>query len=324
MSLRACVTGATGCVGRNLVDELLSEGWEVIVLHRKSSDLSKLDGCDVKFIEADLADLDSVRQALPQGIDAVFHAAGNVSHWSGDREQQWVDNVIGTRNLAQAAREAGVKRFIFSSTGAVSFWYQGINSGYVNSKKFAEDEVLRAVEAGLDAVILRLPIVIGKYDYNNYSQIFKQLIKDRVFPSFPGMMAFAHAGDIAQGHIQAFEKGECGKTFRFDGVRTTWFDVFQRIKSITSASCRVVQLPVFAFTIVAWVMQCMSYFTKREPLLTPELIMLVNGSEGTRGDLIDVSNRDDNAARLGYRSRPLDEALKDCYEWLRSEKILCN
>jgi len=324
MSLRACVTGATGCVGRNLVDELLDAGWEVVVLHRKSSDLSKLDGCDVKFTEVDLADLDSVRRAIPTGTDAVFHAAGNVSHWPGDRDQQWIDNVIGTRNLTQTAREAGVKRFVFSSTGAVSFWYEGIKSGYVNSKKYAEDEVLQAVEGGLDGVILRLPIVIGKYDYNNYSQIFKQLINGRVFPAFPGMMAFAHASDIAQGHIQAFERGEAGRVYRFDGDRTTWFDVFQRIRKLTAASCKVVRLPAVVFSSIARVMQWTAYVTKREPLVTPELIMLVNGKEGTRGDLIDVTNRDDNAARLGYQTRPLDEALKDCYEWLRSEKVLCN
>lgn len=76
----ALITGATGCVGRNIVDVLLEAGWDVTVLHRKTSNLKILDGCKVQFQEVDLYDLDSVLRATAKGADAIFHVAGNTSH----------------------------------------------------------------------------------------------------------------------------------------------------------------------------------------------------------------------------------------------------
>ncbi len=78
--MKAYLTGGTGCVGRNLLDELLKNNWEVIVLHRRSSDLSKLDGCDVEFREVDLHWGHSVVKAISEPADALFHTAGNVSY----------------------------------------------------------------------------------------------------------------------------------------------------------------------------------------------------------------------------------------------------
>ena len=81
MRKKACITGVTGCVGRNLVTVLEKAGdWEITAIHRRSSDLSRLKGCDVRLVEADLYDPDSVLRTLPEGVDALFHVAGNTSH----------------------------------------------------------------------------------------------------------------------------------------------------------------------------------------------------------------------------------------------------
>jgi dihydroflavonol-4-reductase len=114
----AYLTGATGCIGRNLVNELQKDGWNIIVLHRKSSDLSKLDGCNVSFQEVDITDIDSVRKALSKPADVLFHLAANLSTYWGDADIQWKENVLATRNLTTVAMERGIGRFIFTSTGA--------------------------------------------------------------------------------------------------------------------------------------------------------------------------------------------------------------
>ena len=121
------MTGATGCVGRNLVNELLSDGWQVTALHRRSSDSldARLDGCDVRFQEVNLHDEASTIVArIREPADAIFHAAANTSHWPAQRQQQFMDNVVATRNLTKASLAAAVKRFIFTSTGA-TLPYQG-------------------------------------------------------------------------------------------------------------------------------------------------------------------------------------------------------
>jgi nucleoside-diphosphate-sugar epimerase len=155
-----CVTGATGCIGRILVDQLVFDGWDVVVLHRKSSDLSRLKGCRVRFREVDLYDPVSAREGIPRGADAIFHAAANTSHWARDAAVQWKDNVLATRNLVDATVARGVKRFVFTSTGA-TLGHQGaderdvrrVRNGYVRSKRLAGLEVSKAMGRGLDAVV---------------------------------------------------------------------------------------------------------------------------------------------------------------------------
>lgn len=177
--MKALITGATGCIGRNIVDELLNDGWEVIVVHRITSNINRLKGLKIKLKEVDLHDFDSVLNATPDGLDAIFHAAGNVSHWPLEANEQWKDNVLATRNLVKAAQIRHVKKFIFTSTGA-TFKYtnlpmseiMAIKSDYIRTKLLAELEVSAGISNGLDAVIIRPAIVLGKYDYNNYSQIF--------------------------------------------------------------------------------------------------------------------------------------------------------
>lgn len=61
----AYVTGGTGCVGRNLIDELLGQGWHVIAAHRKSSNTSRLAGLTVELKEVDFYDPTSVENSLP-------------------------------------------------------------------------------------------------------------------------------------------------------------------------------------------------------------------------------------------------------------------
>ncbi|MBV8381759.1 MAG: NAD-dependent epimerase/dehydratase family protein [Planctomycetaceae bacterium] len=96
------------------MDELLRAEWEVVVLHRRSSDLSRLKGCKVRFQEVDLHDSASTLNSLQADADAIFHVAANTSHWPAQREQQYKDNVVVTRNLVQAALAKGAKKFIGS------------------------------------------------------------------------------------------------------------------------------------------------------------------------------------------------------------------
>src|SRR5947199_4037379 len=114
----AFVTGATGFLGLNLVRQLGEAGWEVVALHRPQSDLKYLQRFPVRRAVAAIEDQATLEQAMPAGVDVVFHTAADVSYWSGHRARQTRTNVYGTRNLVDVALRRGVKRFIHtSSTG---------------------------------------------------------------------------------------------------------------------------------------------------------------------------------------------------------------
>ncbi len=321
---RAYVTGGTGCVGRNIVNELLLEDWEVVVLYRTSSDISRLAGLRVKFQEVNLHDLESVRKSISGSVDAIFHAAGNTSHWSAEIEQQWKDNVLATRNLVKIALEKNVKRFIFTSTNATQDFQgydaqfsQRIASPYVRTKRLAELEVYAASERGLDIVILRPIIVIGAYDYNSYAQIFTNVAKTKLPFAFPGRIVFCHAGDVAKAHVQAFEKGRRCEHYVLGGTYSTWLDVFQRIARMMSVKSKVRTAPYWALLAVSHILNFIAKLTTKKPVITPELVHLLH-------DAPDVSYYEKQKAKqdLGYTSRSLDVMLHDCYKWLIKEKKL--
>lgn len=323
--MKTCyVTGATGCVGRNLVDELARDGdWDIVILHRKSSDLSRLKDCKVRFQEVDLHDLESVRKALAGGGDVVFHAAANTSEWVKDIPELRKDNVLATRNLAEIALEKGVKRFIFTSTGATYPFHwtnettaEGIFSGYVRTKRLSELEIYKAVEKGLDAVILRPTIIVGAYDYNSYAQIFSMLKTGGLKVIFPGEIIFCSAKSVARAHIKAFEKGRTAEGYVLGGTYTSWLDFSQRICRMLGQPEPAMATPRWVIVPLAWSLHYLSLLTGRRPPLTPHLLSIVNAPD------VPYYEQRKSKIDLDYQSQSLDEMIKDCYDWMVREKRL--
>ena len=86
MKLKAFVTGATGFVGSNLVHELHHQGWEITVLARKTSIMDDLRDTPVKVYTGDVVDSGAILQAMPEGVDAVFHVPASTNVWSGNND----------------------------------------------------------------------------------------------------------------------------------------------------------------------------------------------------------------------------------------------
>lgn len=140
------VIGGTGMLGGQVVSELLARGKRVRALVRPTSDAKRLESNGVEIVRGDMMDPVSLLQAM-DGADAVVStAAGYTRHSKGDTDE--ID-IIGNQNLADAARRAGVNRFVLTSiltcdqTPQVPhFWH----------KKLAED---RLEELGVPFVALR-------------------------------------------------------------------------------------------------------------------------------------------------------------------------
>src|SRR5712692_9848256 len=110
--MTALVTGATGFLGRHLVDRLRGEGLAVRVLARPSARLSFADQSSIEVIPGDMRDPSSLERAVA-GVDTVFHLAAATS---GDWDEYVETTVLGTRRLLQACVDGGVRRFIYTSS----------------------------------------------------------------------------------------------------------------------------------------------------------------------------------------------------------------
>src|SRR5918997_325585 len=140
------VVGGTGFLGRQVVTELLSRGKRVRALVRPASEAKTLEQAGAEIARGDMMDPASLLRAM-DGADAVVStAAGYTRHRKGDTDE--ID-IVGNRNLADAASQAGVRRYVLTSiltcdqTPQVPhFWH----------KKLAEDQL---EQAGVPFVALR-------------------------------------------------------------------------------------------------------------------------------------------------------------------------
>lgn len=170
---RVFVTGGTGFVGANLVRLLLERGYRVRALVRPQSCLDNLQGLGVEVVTGELTDPNLA--ALLQGSQALFHVAAHYSLWRADRDRLYRSNVLGTRNMLAAARQAGVERTIYTSSVAAigvpadgriaDETYQSpvekLVGDYKKSKFLAEQEAHEAVRSGQDVVIVNPSTPIG-------------------------------------------------------------------------------------------------------------------------------------------------------------------
>lgn len=190
------ITGATGFVGRRLV------GPDCRLLVRKIT-------TDNAPALGDLLNPRSLADAC-EGIECVLHCAGYAHAFgTSDADMHWKVNYEGTRNLARAAGEAGVKRFIFlSSVKAMASpgqhcvdedWPGVPTTPYGKAKRAAEDAVLEAGQKyGMHVVNLRLSMVYGAGGRGNLERLARGL-QAGWFPLLPethNARSLVHVDDV--------------------------------------------------------------------------------------------------------------------------------
>jgi dihydroflavonol-4-reductase len=115
--MKVFLTGATGFVGSHVARVYAEAGAQLRVLTRSSSNVAALEGLDAEVVVGDLRDASSLRSAI-EGCEAVVHVAADYRLWVRDPKAMYAANVDGTRELLRLAREAGVRRVVYTSSVA--------------------------------------------------------------------------------------------------------------------------------------------------------------------------------------------------------------
>jgi dihydroflavonol-4-reductase len=319
----AFVTGATGFVGLNLVEELLEQGWQVVAMHRAQSDVSALARLPgVVRVCGDITDSRSLKGLIPGRIDCVFHVAGNTSLWARSHAEQIKVNVKGTRNMVRAALEAGARRFVHTSSIVAFGLHGGVITedtptrgstaaiNYVRSKALAEREVHKGIASGLQAVLMNPSNILGPYDTVNWSRMFR-LIQQGRLPAVPGGGgSFCHVREVARAHIAAAECGVVGQNYLLGGAQLSYLGLAREISEVMGLRRRFVTLHPRLLQGYARLEEWIAPLFGREPEITLEAVELLSQN-------IYCSSR--KAQReLGYQPQPLQKMLDDTYRWLRA------
>ena len=322
----AFVTGATGFLGLNLVEQLTAAGWSVVALHRPTSDLRQLRAFEAEPVEGDLLDPASLKRALPQGVDAVFHVAADTSVWSRNDRRQTRINVEGTQNILEAALAAKARRFLHTSTwntygleqGALHEDLPQLGGGswinYNRTKFLAEEAVRAAVARGLDAVILNPCHIMGRYDRHSWARIIIDLCNRWIPAAPPGAGCFCHGAAIARAQVAAAERGRSGRNYLLGGEHASLLEVFQVIGEVAGCQVPDRSVPAFAFKAVARINLVLAAALGYEPEITPE------GVEMVSLDARVVSTRAQE--ELGYENVPLRSLIEDSHAWLQGQGLV--
>lgn len=263
---KALVTGGAGFIGSNLVKQLITEGYDVVVLDNLSSgyaaNLSHLN--HVKLIEGDVRDESIVSRSI-DGSEVVFHLAASVGNLRSI-ENPVADstaNVIGTINLLEAARRAGVKKIICSSSAAIfgELCYLPIDERHpaepdspYGVSKLAEEKMCLAYARlyDLDAICLRYFNVYGvsqRFDaYGNVIPIFVGRILRHepltIYGDGDQTRDFVNVRDVVRANLLAATSNGLTGAFNIaSGISTTVNQLVELLRETTGTDVPVTYAP---------------------------------------------------------------------------------
>lgn len=264
--MKVFVTGGTGFVGANLVRSLLDQGYQVKALVRPQSDRSNLQGLDIEVVTGDLNHPDLPAQL--RGCQALFHVAAHYSLLQKERDRLFNINVLGTRNILQAAREASIDRVIYTSSVAAigvpsdgsiaNETYQSppdrLIGAYKQSKYWAEQEAIKAIGLGQDIVIVNPSSPIGPYDIKPTptGDLVLRFLQGRMPAYVDTGLNFVDVRDVAQGHISALHKGVRGDRYILGNTNLSLKAVLEMLGEITGRTPPKFQVPLWLPLTVAW------------------------------------------------------------------------
>eukprot|EP01133_Synstelium_polycarpum_P003648 gene3648-4190_t len=338
----AFVTGATGFVGCNIVEQLLRRDWKVTALFRTYAKAEILDrmmeDCELPrdrltLVQGDVTDYQSLERAIPMDCDVVFHAAAVVDLANSPEvyELQYQANVEGTRNIVEACLKNNVRRIVYTST--ISTFTDVTTckvddqllteetpqvalksgSGYTRTKYMGERIVLDAMERGLEAVILHPGFVMGRYDKDCLGAICQYIGSSRIAFAGVGGGAFCDGEECAIAHIVAADKAANGSRYILGGTQYTWKQAVESMLKQYNLSDRYIWLiprSVLVTYVKVW-----------------DVIYWLRGKKNymTVGFMEAISTTftcDSSKAQqdLGFKPKTIDEMTKSCIDWLKDNK----
>lgn len=290
------VTGATGLLGSHIVEQLCGAGEPVRAIVRPGSNWVLPDSCKVEKVSGDITDLESLRSAM-KGVDTVYHAAAQVGDW-GPWHRFVAVTIKGTENMLQAAREAGVKRFLHISSIS-SYGHPdgkglvldetaplGVNlhkwSYYSRAKVEAEKLVRAAHEKGeVPVTIVKPSWLYGPRDRASMPRLIRALRagKGKLLGNGSNRLNLTYAGNEAEGCILAAKSPNAlGETYNLsnDGIITQG-EYFNKIAECIGAKPVTRKVPYKVAYNAAFLMELFGHAINKKtpPLVTRYSVWLM-------------------------------------------------
>jgi farnesol dehydrogenase len=310
--MKVFVTGGTGYLGRAIVHALAARGHH-IVLYGRTATASGLPG---RPIDGDIRDANALH-AGAEGCHAIVHMAALVSIWRR-RPRDFDDvNVNGLRNVLAAAKTAGVRKVLYTSSflalppAGRSEPLQA--NDYQRTKVIAEQIAVRAEDAGTPLIRLYPGVMYGPGEFTE-GNLVGRMVRDHLRRKMPGLIgprrvwSYTYVDDVARGYVEALERGRVGTHYRLGGENAPQIRVFEIVRQLTGRSLPW-SIPYKAAEVIGAVEELRARVTGAMPLLTRRTVDIFR---------YDWPLDSADAVRdLDYRITPLTEGVARVVEALK-------
>ena len=312
------VTGASGFLGWHVARLLSESGVPVRAMTRGRNPVPELN---VEVVRGDLTDPASLERAV-DGCGVVYHVAADYRLWSPNPEILYQSNIDGSRNLLQAAHDAGVERVVYTSTvGCIGFVEGGLGdettpvslaemSGhYKRSKYLAEKVALEFAAKGLPVVIVNPTAPVGDHDFKPTptGQTIVDFLRRKMPAYLDTGLNIVDVRDVARGHLLACEKGRIGERYILGGENLTLEEIFAELSRLSGVPAPRVRIPYAVAWTAAAVGGVIAKWTGNPPRAPMEGVRMAKKKMWVTHAKAE--------SELGYRPGPAADALRNAVVW---------
>lgn len=331
--MQAMLTGATGFVGGHVLKTLERRGYAVRCLVRPQGAPRRLVSDRAELVEGDLTDREAVGRAV-DGCRQIFHVAADYRLFARRPSEIYAANVEGTRNVLEAAAEAGVERVVY--TGSVGTLGPVLGTAsenapadetspasladmvghYKRSKFLARQMVKEWAANGLPVVLVHPSTPVGEADAKptQTGKLVLDYLRRRMPAYVDTGLNLVDVRDVAEGHWLAAVKGRPGEEYILGHRNMSLRDIFNTLEEITGIAAPRLKLPHWLPLAVACVDTGLARVLPRQPWLPLEAVRLARHKM-----YFDSSKA---VRELGFSQTPVEEALERAVVWFRGRGYL--
>lgn len=320
------LTGATGFIGRRLVEELIKQEEEVHILCRPTSDISGLDDSHITTFSGDVTNIESVSNAM-QGCDRVYHLAALAKNWAPNPDIFDRINVTGTNNILSIAEKLSVEKVVITSTSMTlkssdedpvnesDGRAEHILTDYARSKARSEDSAMKFCERGLKVVFVNPTRVFGPglMTEGNSATLMIQLYMQGKWRYVLGdgnaVGNYGFVDDIVAGHIQAMQHGRSGELYTLGGENLSFNKFFEILAELSEVKHHLFHIPLSLIQLVSNLEITRAKLFRGYPLITPEWVEVFSKNWAFSCAKAEKE--------LEYKITPFREALSHTINWIK-------
>ncbi|MDD5570939.1 MAG: NAD-dependent epimerase/dehydratase family protein [Bacteroidales bacterium] len=332
------VTGGTGLVGSHLLFELLKTESRVKAIKRSESNFNLIKKLfsyysndyekifsRIDWINADVCDLQALTNAM-KGTEKVYHCAAVISFHKKDFELMLKTNVEGTKNIVQATLENKIKKLCYVSSIASigrakreideiteeTPWEESPhNSNYSKSKYFAEKEIYKGIEKGLESVIVNPAVIIGPGDWKKGSANLIYTVNEGMKYYTLGVNGYVDVRDVVKSMIQLMNSEIKNERFIISSENLTYKNLFFLIADSLNCKRPYIRVNSFISKIALAVNSLLKFFGKDYDIVTPETARTANSKYFYSNNKI--------KEKLGFEFIPIKKSIEDTCKFFLKE-----